>query len=672
MAIKKIGKFILWLLLAVIVVIGAAIAAVIFMPSDVLRHVAGSKGSEALDRSFTIDGPISVDWDWHNPQVHLSGIHLANIKGSVDPDMVSIDKLDFHIRIWRLLEGQLNLPDITIDAPRIVLERMDENTANWNFPSLSGANAAASAALPSKRGNFPIIGQLTINNGSLTYRDATKKLDLTLALQTASAGGGEKGTFQLSGDGKFQSKPFNIEAQGGSLAMLRDSKEQYPLHVHIKMGDTMADIDGTFLDPVQMEGIDTKLELRGDSLADLFYLTLLPLPPTPAYSLSGRLLKQGDVWRFENLAGKVGGSDLEGNLTDDIGGRRSFMKAGLESRMLDMKDLAGFTGATPAPRAGDVSSPAQIEKAKEEKASPKLIPDVPLDLTRLRASDLDVSLKADKILAPNLPIDNMDVHFVLKDGVLRIDPLKFGIASGDVSGALVLDGSKDLPHVESDLMLTRLNLKQFFKDTSFAPTAKGSIGGHFQLAGDGKSLAEVMAGSNGHVTFVISGGTVSELIVDAAGLDVGNAAPLLLGDDKAATIRCAVTDFTDTNGLLDSKVFVFDTTASNIGGHANINLKNETIDAEITAEPKSPTVTLHAPILVTGPLKHPSIGLDPKEAAARGAVAGIMGVFLTPLAAIIPFIEAGLGDDSDCGALIAQTRAHMKDTPVPEAPPAAP
>jgi uncharacterized protein involved in outer membrane biogenesis len=663
---RRILKFILYSFLAVILLLVAAVAAFIYTPDTFLRHVAGEKGSAALDRSFRIDGPIHIGWGWPDTNIHLTGLHLANTKGASDPDMVAIEDLDFHVHVPDLLKFKLNLPGVTIDKPVIILEKHADGSANWDFPALSGANAATSAAIPSQRSSMPILDNLTINQGKLVYRDVAKKLDVTLGIQTATAGGGEKGDFKIDGEGKLQDKTFAIHAQGGSLQMLRESKAAYPLHLHIQMGDTVADINGTFLDPVQMEGVDTKLDLRGDSLSNLFYLTMLPLPPTPAYSISGHLTKQGNLWTFENFKGKVGGSDLEGHLTDDISGKRSFLKGELSSTLLDMKDLAGFTGATPEPRKGDMSSPEQVAKANVEKASSKLIPDVPLDLTRLRASDLDVSLKSDKILAPGLPMDNMNVRFLLKEGVLRIDPLEFGIAAGKIKGSLVLDGAKDVPHVDADLSLTRLSLKSFFAGTQFALQTEGFIGGHFTVSGDGKSLAQVLGDSNGRIGFVMSGGSMSELLVDAAGLDVGNAAVDLLGSDKKADIRCAVMDFPDTGGILNSQIFVIDTTASTIGGHARINLKDETIDAEVSTDPKSPTITVHAPILITGRLKHPSIGIDPKEAAARGVAAGVLSVFLTPLAAVIPFIEMGVGGDSDCSGLVAQARAHMQQSAKPD------
>jgi uncharacterized protein involved in outer membrane biogenesis len=654
----SIKKIFLWIAGTIIFIILALAATIFFLPTHLLQHVAGEKGSSQLGRDFSIDGPISITWDWATPEVHLSQIHLANAAGSADPNMVAIDRVDFHIKIWKLLEGQLNFPDITITKPVIILEKYDEKNKNWDFPVTSKANAASHAVMPSRRGNFPVLGQLTINDGKMVYRDKTKNLDVTLGINTVSGGGGEQGEFKLSGQGALQDKPFSLDAQGGSLDMLRNSGEKYPLHVHIKMGDTVVDVNGTFLDPIKMEGVDTTLDLHGDSLADLFYLTMLPLPPTPTYQLSGHLVKQGGTWTFENFAGKVGNSDLEGNLSYDTSQDRGSMKAGLTSKLLDMKDLAGFLGATPAPRKGENASPEQIKKANEEKANAKLIPDVKLDLTRLRATDMDVTLKATRILAPGLPMDNMDVRFNLKSGVLRVDPLDFGMASGQVAGWLVLDGSKDIPHVETDISLTRLSLKQFFAHTQFEALSNGSLGGRFKIAGDGKSLAEVLGAGNGEVTFVMSGGTVSQLLVDAAGLDVGQAAPLLIGKDKAANIRCAVGDFGVSNGILDSKAFVFDTSVSNIAGNAHVSLKDETIDAKIEAEPKSVTVTAHMPIIITGALKHPTIMLDAKEASGRAAGAAVLSVFLTPLAAIIPFIETGVGKDSDCNGLIEQARIH--------------
>lgn len=651
------------LFIFVIVLVGVGI--ILFVPSHVIQQIAGSKGSTALGRDFAIDGPVTIDWDWTTPFIHINKIRIGNMPGSKEPNMIAIDEVNFHIKMWKLLEGQLNLPDIVLNKPHIVLEELDADHKNWEFPGLSKANAVSHAALPTRRSNFPILGLLTIHDGLLIYHDATKNLSVQLNIDTANAGGGEKAAFTISGNGDLQNKPFEIKAQGGSLAMLRNSHAVYPLNLHIAMGATKIDVDGTFTDPVQMEGIDTTLDLSGANLADLFYLTEIPLPPTPTYKLSGHLTKKGDLWTFEKFQGKVGGSDLEGDLSYDTSGQRGYMKAVLTSQLLDMKNLAGFVGGKSSVKETPQTKAAEAKKDDTQK---RVLPDVSLDLTRLRATDMDVDFKAAQVLQPGLPMNDMDVGFHLKDGVLRLDPFDFGVANGKISGSLVLDGRTDTPRVQTDLSLQRLSLKQFFTDTRFAPLAEGFIGGHFKVDGQGHSLAEVLASSNGHITLLMSGGSISRLIVDAAGLDLGHATPLLLDQDKPTGIRCMVGDFDVKDGMLNSDAFVFDTTASNINGEAHVNLRDESINAKIESHPKRASVAALTPIVVGGHLAGPSIGLDPKEEGARVGAAAVLSAFLTPLAGIIPFIELGLGKDSDCKGLIEAAREHQAATPAASSP----
>ena len=149
------------------------------------------------------------------------------------------------------------------------------------------------------------------------------------------------------------------------------------------------------------------------------------------------------------------------------------------------------------------------------------------------------------------------------------------------------------------------------------------------------------------------------MIIEAAGLDIAQAAPLLLDRDETTHIRCAIGDFKATDGILHSEIFVFDTNDTNVDGTARINLKDETINAVIKAHPKDKSpLAARTPITISGKLKNPSIGLSPGELAGRGAAAALLGAVLTPVAAIIPFIELGLGEDSDCKGLVAQAKAR--------------
>lgn len=598
--------------------------------------------SGKLGRNLTIDGPTTLDWSWSAPRIRAEKIRLANLQGAQEPYMVEIESADVQFKLWPLLLGRLELPHVKLEQPKIVLERHEDGTKNWDLPAFSKGNAAVEAMTPDNRHDFPMIDSLDITNARIIYRDAPKELVMNVTLdKVAGQDNDDTEQFKIEGEGTMQEKNFTLQAVGGSLSNLRDSNKDFPLDMTVTMGATMITVAGTFKDPVKLQGMDAVLDIKGNNMADLFYFTSLPLPPTPAYTIKANLKKDDDIWSSDKLDGKVGDSDLSGTFTYDASGERALFKANLLSHLLDAKDLGGFIGLSP----------------NQKIENNTLIPDVAINLGRLRASDMDVTWKADKIVAPGVPLKGMDTRFDLKEGVLRLDPLHISLADGAGSGFIVLDGRKDIPDVRINLDLQQLKLSRFFENTRFAELSQGHVGAHIELAGQGKSLADVLADSNGRIVAMIAGGRISLLLIEASNLDVAEATPLLLGKDKATEIRCGVADFKVNQGILTSQIFVLDTVDTNLQGEAKINLRNENLYVKLDAQPKDPSIlSVQGPIVIGGTMKNPSIGLDPIESGGRGAMAAVLGTVLTPLAAIIPFIETGLGKDSNCSALIAHAQ----------------
>ena len=111
-----------------------------------------------------------------------------------------------------------------------------------------------------------------------------------------------------------------IEGQGqaGSVLSLRDKEVNYPLQFTAKAGSVETAVRGILANPGALSGMDFQVMLKGASMADLYALTGLVLPNTPAFQTQGRLqgsLQPGRaVWDYRDFTGTVGQSDLHGNL----------------------------------------------------------------------------------------------------------------------------------------------------------------------------------------------------------------------------------------------------------------------------------------------------------------------------------------------------------------------
>jgi hypothetical protein len=57
---------------------------------------------------------------------------------------------------------------------------------------------------------------------------------------------------------------------------------------------------------------------------------------------------------------------------------------------------------------------------------------------------------------------------------------------------------------------------------------------------------------------------------------------------------------------------------------------------------------------VGGSLSKPQVGIKPDKALLQAGTGTVLGTLLTPIAAILAFVDPGLAKDADCSALVAQ------------------
>src|SRR5665811_1937321 len=172
----------------------------------------------------------------------------------------------------------------------------------------------------------------------------------------------------------------------------------------------------------------------------------------------------------------------------------------------------------------------------------------------------------------------------------------------------------------------------------------------------GNSVASLLGASNGEIKTLINQGTLSKLLLEEMGLNIGSVILTSLVGDKQVKLNCMATDFGVTNGLMQSRIFIIDTDDAIVDVSGNINLTQEQLNLTINTNSKGLRVlSLRAPLYVRGSFTQPHVSVD-KGVLAMKAGGAIALILLAPVAALMPLIKTGPGENSECASLLAEAR----------------
>ena len=597
-----------WTLGVLVLLLGLlAAGAYAFVTSDYVRAQIENHANALSGRKTKI-GRISVDWGW-TTTVHLSGIQVSNADWAKADHLFKAEEIVADLRVWPLLHGDLVLPRLILRKPEVDLEKNAQDESNWSPQESPVANAAVQQVKPNNRFQTPLIGRLQITDGHISYRDDKRKLSLGGTVQTATGQAGAEPLAQLSLKGSIERQPLTLRFTGGSALMLRDTNQPYPIDLDVEYGGTRLTVKGTLQDPFQYKGANVQLALTGPDLSDIYPLLGIPGPPTPPYRLVGKLLYQPGLWKVTDMVWHAGASDLSGEVSIDQRTKPERLTANLVSQHLTFADLAPLVGATPGKR-GNVST-QQARTEQQLETTGNLFPDVPLHVERLRAMNMDVTLNAKRVVAPSyLPVQALEARVQVENGRAVVQPFNMAFGGGRVRGELSVDAHTDDPVTRANLEYTGVHLADFFRSSRYFDSTSGELRGRITLVGGGHSLAQVMGSATGDIAVAMQGGTISGLLVDLAGLQIGEALVLFITGDHRIPIDCATGRLDFNRGLVTFDRTLVDTQKSVLHFDGDASLKTQALSMKITADVKHfNLLDLHGPVMVQGKLRTPSFSL---------------------------------------------------------------
>jgi uncharacterized protein involved in outer membrane biogenesis len=385
------------------------------------------------------------------------------------------------------------------------------------------------------------------------------------------------------------------------------------------------------------------LNITGPNAALLAPILHVPLPRTRPYALSGDLVREGAVWRFDAFSGVVGGSDLTGSISVDVAGERPLMVADLVSERIEFVDLAPAIGLDPE---------ALLADGSDEDFSRHILSDARLQRVQIQKTDARMTFRGKNFVSPRTQaLKDVAIDLQLNDGVLRFTPLRFGFTGGALTLFASIYSKVEPAHSDIDIRLSNMRLQNLLDLLQLDGSAEGTLKGRVRFSAQGDTLRSAMATARGDASLVMERGLVSGSTI--AALDAGflEALALVLGDGEPdpMTIHCLVAGFDIKDGRRTANTAGLDSEKTLIRGEGAIDLGAETLKLRIQGRPKHPGIG-HTRLTVTlsGPLRSPSVAVDPSEIFVRGALALGAGALLAPAAAILPFIDLGMSEDSNC------------------------
>jgi uncharacterized protein involved in outer membrane biogenesis len=645
----------------------------LFFDWNSLRPVLAREITAKTGRPAAIDGDLKVHvWSW-NPSVEVNGFTLENPPWADRKLMFGAKRITVSVSLGRLLRGQIVLPQVQLVEPVINLERDSKSRASWELGNTAGTPNHNTQ--PSK---LPTVRRLLIDNGKLHVVDQIRKLRFSGSLVASEQSAKQDAAaLQVRAKGSLNEKPFTLDANGGPLLDLAPDKP-YSFSAHLTASDISLETHVTVPKPFDLGALDVKFVISGNDLADVYYLTGLALPNTPKYRLAASLQVAGTKYRIDDLKGRLGASDLTGKVEVEAGGERPKLTANLASVTLNMADLAPTLGrpadganASAAPSAAK-AKPGAARNAKGDdrpqgderpKGDERLLPDADLQVNRVRGMDADVTYKSDAVTAPKLPMKKVAFHLVLEQGLLTLDPLSFVLDQGKFTGSVRIDARQDVPESSIDMRIDNIDLSQFKSATMKQPPLQGTLLGRFQIHGYGGSIHKFAASADGALSMVVPHGDISDVIAELTGINVLQGLGLLLSKaDSHAEIRCGVMSFEAQRGVLTAKTLFVDTSNVLITGRGHVDLDHEGLDLSLQGDPKKlRLVRLRSPITLQGTLSHPAVGIKADKLAGQAGVAAALGTLLTPVAAILAFVDPGLAKDKDCSAMLAEASAPLQN-----------
>jgi uncharacterized protein involved in outer membrane biogenesis len=607
---------------------------------------------EYTGRELTLAGDVNLKFGLP-PTLEINDVAFQNASWGSQPKMAQVKYMLVKVSILPLLRGEVVVNRLILLQPKFILEVNKSGQTNLNFEIPKEATSQQSEDTSTDEGTTQFeLKEVEIKDGEIAYKDhrSGKTETITIAdLELKSPLFGSGADIDLKGS--YNKTPYQLKGNIGLVSKALKSNEKWPLKLEAEAFKTKVSVEGSIQDLMTARGIDLKLDIEGDDLAEFEKFTGKPLPVAGPFGLSGHFVSPSDnEVQVSDLLVVLGESQIEGTVKVTRAAKRPLIEAELTSKKLDLRPVLADKKASD----GKQKQPAGADAGKD-----KVFPAQPFDLSALQIFDAKISLRVDQVIGLISALDNYHSEINLQKGHLLIKPVTADVGGGKFSATLDLVTQANTARLKTKITAQKINLGEMLKKMDITDDVEGSLDLDIDLAGQGNSVAALMAGLNGYFTASMGKGKMPVKYLNLVGGSLGSnmldMVNPLADKSNRAPINCAVCDFSIKAGIAKGDAIIIDDPQKTLISHGTLNLKTEALDFGIDTKPKGGIGTketgkinvslsqITKPFKLGGTLANPSLGISPERTAT------IIGrAFLAPGGIASLFVSSSYGDQNPC------------------------